>query len=132
MGQKEVYTNNIKSPSRSNNLLVQELFGGDYQSPSFFADAVSCFKVKDSTKTCNGMIFEHFVIEFWNEKSTDLCSIFQVVIHAPSRWSSDHFVEVLAKVSVNHKVLSLINGYYISGYRFSFVTINNLHHHFTR
>ncbi len=93
----------------------------------FFTDAVSCFK-EDSTKTCNDIIFDRFVVKFWNEKSADLSSIFQVVIHAPLQWSSDHFT----KVSVNHKVLSLIHGYYINGYKFSFVTINVLHHHFTR
>jgi hypothetical protein len=67
--------------------------------PLFFADAVSCFKEKDSTIRCNGITFDQFVVKIWNEKSTELCSTFQVVIPAPSRWIPDQFVEVLEKGS---------------------------------
>ena len=130
MGRKEVYTNNIKSPSRCSNLFVQDLLNDHRLHSCFTCDAASCYKVKDSTVSCNGIYLDQFVIEFWNEESTDICPLLRVVIHAPSRWSPDHFLQILEKVIYNYNVLSLIFSYYMNGYKFSYVTINNLHHHY--
>ncbi len=58
----------------------------------------------DSTTSCHGILFEKFVVEFWNENSLEVCSTFQVVIHAPSCWSSQYFLDVLDKLSTNQKV----------------------------
>jgi hypothetical protein len=61
--QKEVYINNIRSPNRCKNLLIQELFGFCHVHP-FFADAVSCFKEMESTTSCHGILFAHFLLSF--------------------------------------------------------------------
>jgi hypothetical protein len=74
----------------------------------FFAGAVSCCKEQNSTTSCNGISFVRFMVEFWDEKSIEMQSIFQVVIHAPSCWSLHHFLDVIKEVSRNENILSLI------------------------
>jgi hypothetical protein len=71
--------------------------------------------------------------EFYNENIIELHSVFQIVIHALLSWSSQHFLEVSDKVSMNQKVkvFSLIHGCYINGRHFPFITLNLLHHHYT-
>jgi hypothetical protein len=92
------------------------------------ADAASC--LQNSTTSCNGISFLRFMVKFWDEKSIKMQSIFQAVIHAPSCWRLDHFLDVIEEVSRNETVLSLIHGYYFNGKHFLLATINVLHHHF--
>jgi len=125
IGPTEVFTNSIRSPTRCNNILIHSLLA-THQQQSFFADVVSCSKVMGSTTSCHGILFEQFVIEFCNENSLEVCSTFQIVVYAPSRWSSQNFLDALDKVSLNQNVLSLIYGYYIKGKHFPFLT-NNLY-----
>jgi len=130
MGRKEVYTNNIRTPDRKNNLLVQELLGLDRANSFFVADAVSCCKQENSTTSFHGVCFIKFMVDFWDENSRETEAVFQVEIHAPCDWSLDCFVDALEEVSKSEQVLSLIFGYYINGKHFLFITINALYHRF--
>jgi hypothetical protein len=57
LGQKEVYTNNIRTPDRKKKLLVQELLGLDGSNSFFVADAVSCCKEENSATSYHGVSF---------------------------------------------------------------------------
>jgi len=130
LGQKKVYTNNIRSPDRKKNLLIQELFGLNGVNSVFVADAVSCYKVESSTTSCHSVCFIKFMVDFWDANSRETEVVFQVGIHAPSDWSLHCFVDAIEEVSMSDNILSLIFGYYINGKHFPYVTINALYHRF--
>jgi hypothetical protein len=130
LGQKEVYTNNIRTPDQKKNLLVQELLGLDGANSFFVADAVSCCKEENSATSYHGVSFIKFMVEFWDENSREAQPIFQVGIHAPSNWSLLQCLDAIEEVSRNDNVISLIFGYYINGKHFPFVTINALYDRF--
>ena len=128
MKRKKLYTDNIYSPSRV--LLVPEAFYNDSaSSDSFYIDAVSCYKLKEIV-CCSGIMLNQFQVEFWDERSADLYLMVKVVIHAPTSWSPEMFLQHFEKVSWNCHVFSLIHGYWIYGVEFPYVTVNTLHCYF--
>ena len=127
MKRRKLYANNINSPSR---LLLPEAFYHNYSSDSFIVDAVSCYKLKDADESCGGIELNAFQVEFWDGKSESVVPILRVVIHAPKTWRAKVFLRYVEKASFNYQVLSLIHGYWIDGVKFSYVTINTLHHYF--
>jgi hypothetical protein len=127
MKRRKLYTNNINSTSR---LLVLEAFYDNYSSDSFLANAVSCYKLKDADKSCGGIELNAFQVEFWDGKSESVLPILRVVIHASKTWSAKVFLRYVEKALFNYQVLSLIHGFWIDGVKFSYVTINTLHHYF--
>ena len=121
----KLFINNINSPG----LFRLSSF---YTSNSpLWTDAVTCCcKKQNCSETVNGVELKPFLVEFWLEHEAQIGSVVAIEVYAPMCWSTRFFLDVLSKDLEKHRIISLVNTYFINGHEYPCNTINTMHYKF--
>jgi hypothetical protein len=95
-----VYTDAMKNPSLLQPLLNTVMPMDNDECSVVFADAVSCYKIPNSTvkKAAGHTTLEvnQFFVEFWDTQiTTSLGAVLSLTLYAPSHWDAKKFLYVL-------------------------------------
>jgi hypothetical protein len=114
----QFFTNNINgSPG-----YLQKLFLSLKSPTHLYANAISCHNspaAKPITVDigAKNVKFQCFVVQFWCEDELQTLATISLEVQAPFSWTPQKFLDVFEENLNSHRVISLINTYYINGER---------------